>query len=237
MKRIIGITFLILAMVFCYTACGESGESAAPESTGTDTQTEDAVQEETAPAELQITESGYHVSDDYMYFAFVLENPSTDTAFELPTVTVTAYDESGDVLGTEEQTMLRLQPGDKQAIASLMSCNGGKPSKVDFDIDMGDKVKPDADAITASTLEITGDKERTGEYGDITITGKVKNNSSVDTDTVGVTAIYKSGGEIVYGETTFVDNLSAGQEKAFEVNSFDVPDHDSYELYAFNWGY
>ena len=91
-------------------------------------------------------------------------------------------------------------------------------------------------SIKSSDLEISDTNERADEW-DTSITGKIKNNSSSDTDSVGVVVLFKKEGIIVGGNLTYIDNLSAGQEKAFEISGFEVPKHDSYEVTAIDWGY
>jgi len=59
----------------------------------------------------------------------------------------------------------------------------------------------------------------------------------VHTDSVGVIVLFKNEGKNVGGNLTYIDNLNAGQEKAFEISGYDVPEHDAYEVSAINWGF
>ena len=45
----------------------------------------------------------------------------------------------------------------------------------------------------------------------------------------------KNNGRIVYGDTTYVDDLNAGSEKPFEISEYDLPEHDEYSISAHNW--
>lgn len=234
MKKNVLLLLLCIGLILAFTACGGSGgsnESDAGES-GTS-----PVEEKSA--DVQLVDSGYSMSDDsYMKYGFIIENPSdNNTAYELPKVIITAYDKNGDVLATEEQVMNKIQPGEKQAFGSIVDCNGGKPEKVEFEVESGNKISPSDEAIKSSDLDISGTKERKGEFGEISVTGKVKNNSQSDTESVGVTVLFKKGGKIVLGTTTYVDNLKAGQTKAFEVSEYDVPKHDEYEVTAHDWDF
>ena len=150
---------------------------------------------------------------------------------------LTAYDENGDVLATGDQMMNKIQPGETQTFASILDCNGQKPDKVEFDIDSGEEMSPADDAIKSSDLEISGTNERNDEYGETSITGNIKNNAAIDTESVAVTVLFKKDGKIVSGSTDFVDNLGAGKEKAFEIIEYDVPEHDSYEVLGLDWGF
>lgn len=231
-KKSLFITMVIAFALCCLTACGGSSES-------TDSDAGESGSADKAKAvDVEIVESGYSMADDsYMVYGFVIENPSEDTAYEFPKVIITAYDENGDVLATEEQTMNKIQPGEKQAFGSVVDCNGQDPDKVEFVAESGDAISPSDDAIKSSDLEISGTNERTDDIGETSITGKVKNNTQSDTDSVGVTVLFKKDGKIVYGTTTYVDNLGAGKEKAFEVSEYEVPEHDTYEVSAHDWGF
>ena len=226
MKRLLAFVLtLMLAMTMGMTlvGCGET-----PESGG----------EEAVAKDVQLVETGYSLSEEnYLTFAFVINNPTEDTAFEFTDITVTAYDENGDVLATGDQMMNKIQPGETQTFASILDCNGQKPDKVEFDIDSGEEMSPADDAIKSSDLEISGTNERNDEYGETSITGNIKNNAAIDTESVAVTVLFKKDGKIVSGSTDFVDNLGAGKEKAFEIIEYDVPEHDSYEVLGLDWGF
>lgn len=232
MKKMLLITITALFAVLCLTACGSETESTDSDAG------ESGTPKEEKSVDVKLVESGYTMAEDsYMKYGFVIENPSEDIAYEFPKVIITAYDENGDVLATEEHTMNKIQPGERQAFGSVIDCNGQDPDKVDFVAESGEKISPSDDAIRSSDLEISGTNERTDEYGDTSITGKVKNNSKSDTDSVGVTVLFKKEGKIVLGTTTYVDNLSAGQEKAFDLSEYDVPEHDEYVVTAIDWGF
>ena len=186
---------------------------------------------------VEIVESGYTLSDEYVNYAVVMENKSETTAFEYHKILITAYDANGDVLATEEQTMNEIQPGEKQMFASSVNCNGETPATVEFEMDSGDAISASDQAVKSSDLEISGTNERGGSFGSIKITGKITNNSVTDTDDVGVTVIFRKDGKILMGETSYIDELSASQSKAFELSAWSVPDHDSYEVLAFDWGF
>ena len=67
---------------------------------------------------------------------------------------------------------------------------------------------------------------------------ETKNNSAIDTSMIGVTVILKKGGQIVYGTTTFVNDVKAGAEKPFEVSALGtIPEHDAVEVTAIQWGH
>ncbi|MBQ6401064.1 MAG: hypothetical protein IJI20_02120 [Firmicutes bacterium] len=228
-RKIVMMTGIALMGLFLLVDCGSGDSDAGSGASGSPAKG--------SSEEVQLLESGYCLTEDcYLKYGFVIENPSKDTAFEFPVVTVTAYDENGEVLATGDQTMGKIQPGEKQAFASLMDCNGKKPDKVAFDIDTGDAIAPSDEAIRSSDFEIAGTNERTDEYDETAVTGTIKNNSASDTDSAAVTVLFRKEGKIVCGTTEFVDNLGAGKEKAFEAAEYGVPEHDAYEVTAIDWG-
>ena len=48
--------------------------------------------------------------------------------------------------------------------------------------------------------------------------------------------LFREDKNIVYGYTSYVDNMQSGQESPFELSDYNIPDHDSYEVSAFNLG-
>ena len=182
-----------------------------------------------------INSRGYYVTDDnYIKYGYEIKNSSKKTTYQFPTVTITAYDENGHVLATEDQVMGVISPGEKQAFGSVADCNGKSPDKVEFTVDSGQKIFS-TNEVPSSSFKITGTNERNDEFGETSITGNVKNDSKKDLSDLQVTVLYKKDGKIVCGSSTYVDNLSAGQQKAFEVSDYDIPDHDKYEVTALDW--
>ena len=231
-KSKVFLFLFIISIIFvgCNSGNTKDGQKTTPES--------DNKIEQKEENGLTILESGYSVDDGkYMTFCFVVENEDSEAAYELYTVTITAYDEKGAVLATTDQVMNSIEPGEKQSFSSIMDCNGENPSDVKFTIDFGNKKKPSNSSIKSSDLEISGTNDRKGDYNDVSVTGMVKNNSEIDTTSIGVTVLFKKDGNIVYGSMTYIDNLNANEEKPFEITAYNVPDYDSYEVSAHDWGF
>lgn len=216
---------------------GTKEESTTTTTTGTTA----VVSTTAAPSEVILLDSGYSTDADnqYMYWAAEFQNPEgNSTAYEFTKIIVTAYDANGTVLATGDQVMRSLQPGEKQAFGSFLECHGQAPAKVDFAIESGTPIAPSQDALKSSDFQIEGVTERNGEFDDITYTGTVKNNGVKDTSMVSIVVALKQDGKLVYAENTYVDNLAAGQQKAFEINTYsNVPTHNSYEVIAYEWSY
>lgn len=191
--------------------------------------------------DVVLLNSGYTLNDDNdgIYWVAEYQNPEgNSTAYQFTKIIVTAYDANGAVLATEDQVMHSLQPGERQIFGSSMGCNGQKPSRVDITVESGNAKVPSEEALKASDFQIEGVNERPDELWGTTYTGTVKNNGTKDTSQVCVVVALKQDGKVVYAEDTFVDDLAAGQQKAFELNTFgDTPSHNSYEVMAYDWGY
>ena len=189
--------------------------------------------------DVALLNSNYYLEDDgeYVYWVVEYKNPEDNSsAYYLPKILVTAYDDSGAVLATDEQTMMGLQPGERQIFGSLMDVHGQKPSRVDFSIESGTARTPSEDALKTSDFQIDGVTERKGGLGNNVYTGTVKNNGKKDTSQVCVVVALKQNGKVVFAENTFVDDLAIGQQKPFELNIYsDLPLYDSYEVMAYNW--
>ena len=72
-----------------------------------------------------------------------------------------------------------------------------------------------------------------------TATGKLpspaKSPTKGKTDAAITLVLRDKRGNIIYGDTTFVDGLKNGQPKAFDMTEYDLPDYASYELYGKCW--
>ena len=188
--------------------------------------------ENTGSGDIEIVKSGYSMGEDgYIHYAVVIENTSKSSAYEYPSVIITAYDSDDGVLATEEEMFTQIQPGEKQAYGSYMDCNGENPAKVEFSISQGDNTNASDGALKASDFKIEGAKERVND-GETIVTGKVQNTGSSDIGLVYLTLILKKDKKIIYGESTGVTDLGAGQSKAFEISDYDVPEHDSFEIWV-----
>ena len=216
-------------MIISLVACGSGAENSS---------NSEKKQSDGGP---EITDSGYYVSsgldsDIYLYWGAKVKNTSESSAYELYTITITAKDADGNVVATEDQVMNKIQPGEEQAAGFLMDCNGEVPDSVEFTIDEGDAVSADDTAIKSSDIEISGTDEKQGDFGDTVFTGTLKNNSETDAESLLTTVLLYKDGKIIYGDSTFVDNVKAGNEKGFEIDEYGVPDdYDSYKIYASDW--
>lgn len=250
MKKCTIVTSICMA-AFILSACGgktDTTNSTKKDDTGKNTtktvesNTNDTTEETTekvSAKEIELVDSGYSVSEegDYIYWCAVIKNPDEAIGYEFHKIIITAYDSEGSVLANEEQTMNIIAPGETQAFGSLMSTNGGVPDKVEFSVESGDAMTGSSTYIPSAGFEaIDANERKDPDYEDeVTFTGKIKNKTELDCESVCVVLVLKKDGKIVYGNDTFIDNLKAGQEKAFEINEYNLPEYDSYEISAIDW--
>jgi hypothetical protein len=193
-----------------------------------------------APKPLELVETGYTVvSGPYVEYGFVLRNPNADYGAESPVVRITALDAKGGVLGTEDQTLFQVYPGQTLAFGSQVDPNGKKPAKVTFEvIPPGDNWEP-ADQMEPAgfkPFQITGLKANKSDF-QTAFTGMLTNPNSTAFDTVAVTVLLRDKhGKIKIGYTAFPDHVAAGGKVPFEVTSMgDVPKYAKFEAYAQPW--
>jgi hypothetical protein len=184
---------------------------------------------------LEIKDSGYIVSNGYLFYAVIMHNPNEKFAVEFPTYRITARDDSDQVIGTEDQVLSFIYPQQDFAFGSLGFQLDQQPTKVDFMA-----LEPRDYNITAVEmlehpifipLEVVGANKR----GD-SILGEISNPNSYDIDSAVVTAIFRdANGKIIGGESTFIDKLPAGGKTPFELRAYSTWITDNYAVYANIW--
>ncbi|MEE1085778.1 MAG: FxLYD domain-containing protein [Schaedlerella sp.] len=240
MKNKLLAALLAATMSLSMVACGGSesteSESSTTENTGV---TEESVKPE--KQDIVLVESGYSIVNDetgyvFAYYAVSLNNPNENYALNAPIITVTAKSEDGTILGTTDNYLSYIAPLDTITFASLLDCNGSVPASIEITTSSGDFISADNDAIIpTSSFAISNTNEMIGEYGDVSFTGEIENTGEKDAGTVSVTVTLKNNGEIVYGETTYVDSLTSGSKKPFEISCFNLPEYTEYVISAYAW--
>lgn len=185
---------------------------------------------------LQIKEVGYQMVGEYLTCVVVLNNPSSDTAIELPTFRVTAYDEDGKVLGSEERILSIIYPKQDFVDQGTLIEVSKKPTKIDVTV-----LEPDDYNITsASTLDHPQHKQMYGKnisVDDDKITGELYNPNDYKIDSAMITVIFRNAnGEIVSSEVEFVDQVPANGSIPFDISlASDAITTDKVEVYGYIW--
>lgn len=218
MKLGILLTVILLMAISCQRSVSNESTTKST-STTTNAATKDAVP-------FRVAESTYFVSNTYgsifVKWAAVIENPNAELYGLFPAVTVTARDETGAVIATNDLVLGELPPGVKIACSGQLSAASVpatveiKPSKVEW--------KPTK--TRADDYQTFGvDKPRMTLSGRdlFQVTGDISNPYSKDIDIVRVVVLLRdSDGKLIGGDTAYVDGLPANGSKPFEVKYINV---------------
>lgn len=241
MKKKIVALLLATSMTLSLSACGGSDSSSSDSKKSSAKTAEAKKSKKVENQDVVLTESGYSIKDDgmgnvYAYYGFTLQNPNTESASQFPVVTVTAKGEDGSIIATYDQTLYFIAPTDSVSFGSVLDCNGKVPATVELSASSGTFVSgKTSGVVSTSSFEVSNTNEIPQEYGETSYTGEVTNKSASDFDNVAITILLKNNGQIVYGDTTYVSDLTAGATKPFELSEYDVPEHTEYVITAQSW--
>lgn len=192
----------------------------------------------------ELINSGYTATqeDNYINISYAVEikNPNENYAIQYPTIYITSKSEDGKILSTEQMVLNSIAANDTITYGGFVVYEGELPASVEISVDNDDEgynyvFQEGSEIIYSDDLSISNASENIGTYN-ITYTGEVTNNSKVDLNSVLVSVIYKKDGALVGGCNSYVNNLDAGETKAFEISAYSsVEDYDSYEIYAYQW--
>lgn len=185
---------------------------------------------------LDIAESGYTmIEGGFLYCSVKVHNPNTDLAILYPTIRITARDASGALLGTQDQTLSTIYPQQDFWYSGQLLQVDEAPSSVEFTI-----VQPDDYSIvSASTLEhpaftpllVVNTAMRSDR-----LVGEVINKNDFDLDMIVVAAVFRNeDGDIIGGESTFVDKLPSSGSVPFDMPIHSEFANCNYEVYANGW--
>jgi hypothetical protein len=147
----------------------------------------------------------------------VLQNPHDKHYCEYPTIQITARNETGQVVGTDDHVMHVFPPGARIAWASSLETNG----------------PPHSLEITARPAAWQATATRPAQFPPFgyqgirfivrgrscSVTGEVTNPYPVYVDQIAITALFRDQrGRLVGGETTFVEGLAAHGTVPFKLD-------------------
>jgi hypothetical protein len=194
-------------------------------------------------SKMEIVESGYYVqptseySDTvYVYFWAKIKNNDKSKSIEFPEITATAKNDAGTILATTTQTGNYIAPKDTAILMSQMDTGSEEPTSVEIKTKKPTLVKHKS--IKTSQFEVSNVAEVTDSIYSSKVTGELTYNGKKDLNSVAVSAIYKSGDQIVFVSQTYLDNIDGKSTTAFEITPWtasDLPAHDSVEVVAQHW--
>ena len=242
MRKKIAFMLLVFLVVFVTACSGKPHSSTNSIDNGTNSVHNVSTPESTDPSDLIIVESGYSINDSgygniYAHYGIIINNPNTDFVASLPSITITAKGSDGAILGTSEQYLFSIAPEDTVSFGGQIDCNGSIPASVDFSLSCNNYTASTAttDTVKSSDFVISNTSEILGSYGNVSYTGEIENIGTKDSSMVAVTVLLKNNGSIIYGNTTYINDLLSGSKKAFEISAYNVPEHTEYIISAQVW--
>ena len=207
------ITALLLLMT---TSCQKSPLTDSTKSTSTSA---NSSVKEAVP--FRVVESAYAVSnsfgDVFVKWAAVVENPNSELYGVFPAISVTARDDPGAVIGTQDSVLFELPPGLKMAVTGQLSSTAVpatieiKPAKIEWK-----PTRTRADDYKTFGVEKVRMTASGKEY--FQVTGDVTNPYDKDLESISVVVLLRDAeGKLVGGDTAYVNGLAAKGSRPFEV--------------------
>lgn len=211
----------------------QSTQTVVLSSSGNSTPTTPQTQTSILP--MQITKSGFFLNGEYLYTVTAIHNPNTTYAIEYPSFRIIAKDSDGILLGTDDQTLSIIYPGQTFYFAGMAFDVAEAPATVSFEI-----LPPhDYEIVNTSTLEHTTFAPLVASNcvvrnGDVL--GEIKNNNNYDISRAIVVVIFEDeSGRIVGGDSTYVESLKASGSIPFEISPPGKMMTKNFKVYANIW--
>jgi hypothetical protein len=189
---------------------------------------------EAGRTDLKLVDYGFtpDSESDGASYAVIIANPNETWVPNFVTVTITFFDSGGDVVTTTDEVLYTVLPG-KAAVAG--GSFDGVPARMKVKISRLDE--SDWEEIERGSLghyEFSRVKTVREQYGGHRTTGLISGTFKDDQDSVEVTCVYyNSADDILGGEFTYVDQVTADDEAAFEMTSYQTfPDLSKTKCYA-----
>ena len=184
--------------------------------------------------DLEVKDSGWCLKNgQWLYYYVVLHNPNEEIAVNLPGFRITARDANGGLLGTTDQILSVIYPGQDFVFGSQAFEVGSMPDKVDFEILTVDdyKLKSVGGLQEYKPLEVVN-----ANLSSDNILGEINNPNDYDLDQVTLVAICRNAaGELIGVENTYVSDVKANATTPFSGYAYIEGEVASIECYANQW--
>ncbi len=184
--------------------------------------------------ELQIKNTSWYVTKSgYLMYYIVLHNPNKDIAIEYPSFRITARDENNVLLGSEDQTLSMIYPGEDFHFGSQAFSVDEIPATVNFE------ALPPEEYNLTHVNSLNAYKQLgvvNTAIRDNRIVGEIKNDNDYDLDTALILIVCKDvSGNITYIDHTYVDDVFANRSTPFSMSFYGNVDTSNVEFYANQW--
>lgn len=235
MKKIIKKILMIGMVCSLLTACGSSKKDITTKTEEGSADVSGKVTEEKESEKLLIVEKGYSLVDGSVNWGVVVKNPNKDKVSEYAEIIVTAKDENGKVIATDNQTLNCVFQNTTTSWAGRFDVEGKAPKEVIFDVSTGEYSDVDLiDEVNSDDIVVSNPDCKKKDDG-FRFTGEVKNIARKNASGVEITILLKNNKKIVGGTTTYLSELNAKQKRPFEEIAFDLPSFDEYIMSAQIW--
>ncbi|WP_270295541.1 hypothetical protein [Eggerthella sinensis] len=234
MKKLIACMVALALPVVLLASC-VSGATQKVEPENTQPATEQTPV--STPEDLQLIETGYTVNDGgYVQLAVGVRNPNEDFEAQRYSLRITGKDEAGKIVFADDQVMNFLLPGGEDWFACTAG-NGTAPATVEFALSIKDNNWIKNDHVAEAAYIIDNVSEIVGDFAQVSYTGEITASKEwSDVGSAWVSAILRDdAGAIVGGYYTYVDVSKQGETVPFEITTYDVPEHSSFEVNALPW--
>ncbi len=232
MKKMIFVAGCVLTLLL--SACG----SATATKTGaTVTQAKAGAATMQAKSEfkpLEVKESGWIVRNGYLFCYVEMYNPNEDIAVRFPSVRVTARGENNEILGTQDQTMMIINPKESFVYGGQMFSVSSNPKTVEVQpLEPKDYNKKDAGDFEEykplEPVDCSFVKDK--------ISGEINNPNDYSVDSAIVVGLCMNDkGELANIYSTFIHNVSANGKTPFEISMFgNKGKYSEIKVYAGRW--
>jgi len=249
-KLVLASTTLLVVSLACSSSTSDeladalpSSESAAdasdpageviPADTSADQeQTESALPPPTPtpiPEPLLLSSYGFGQDGRDIGYAFLLDNPNSEVAFEGTSYQVVAFDESGAIAETDSGYVELVMPNQTLGIANnLFVDDGVSVSALEIQINAGDPVA----SGPLKQFEIDSPLYRSSDFFSY-VSGVVRNPYDQDISNLRVSAIaYDDAGAIIGSGFTYLNFLLANEVSGVEFSLTSAVEPSRFEIYA-----
>ena len=190
---------------------------------------------------LELVDHGFAVNNSFggsihLNFCGMIHNPNETWIASSPTVVATIKNGDGTIMATGSEMASLVMPGDTITLCGSLTVPAGgmtDDAAIYFGLEWSDMWSDTFiySGARSTDFEISNVSELSG-IQDL-ITGEITNNYSENVSMANLSLVLRKDGEIVHVEQIFVDNLIAGNTKAFQFTAYnDWPEHDVIEISA-----
>ena len=195
---------------------------------------------ETSTEMVTVKEFGFVPVNGYYYYSVILHNNLTDMAIQFPEIRITARGNDGALISADSQVMNVMYPDQELVWAGLGGSVDEIPASIDIEFveptDNWHIVKPSSlEHAEYQPLEVKSARIKQDNFFPAVI-GEIYNPNPYDLSMVAVTVIFRDGqGNLLAGDTGFVNGLKAEKTTAFEINVSKDLITDYFEVYGQPW--